>query len=338
MTLRALLLGMMTIAALPHVAAGDDAERLTSFRPGEVWPDEEGKHINAHGPGILHHDGVYYWFGEQRADWASEGVAVYSSTDLYNWKREGLALAPVDDDPDHLIARGCIMERPKVLYNEQTGRFVLWFHHELKGRGYGAGHVGVAVSDTVTGPYEFLSSFRPNGHDSRDMTVFQKSDGSAYLVYASRVNLDLRVAQLTDDYLDVTERDELMFSRHREAPALFKHDEYIYMITSAATGWNPNRAQLHRATSIWGPWEHLGDPSRGEGAANTFGSQSAFILPVQGREDAYIYIGDRWRPGDLSNSPYVWLPIQFNGENVPFIEWMEEWDLGVFDGRTVAAD
>ena len=29
------------------------------------------------------------------------------------------------------------MERPKVIYNKQTGKFVMWFHLELKGRGYG---------------------------------------------------------------------------------------------------------------------------------------------------------------------------------------------------------
>jgi hypothetical protein len=47
--------------------------------------------------------------------------------------------------------------------------------------------------------------------------------------------------------------------------------------------------------------------------------------------DAFIYIGDRWRPGDLRNSPYVWLPIRFNDEGLPYIEWMEQWDLSWFE-------
>ena len=34
------------------------------FRPGEVWPDTDGQAINAHGGGVLHHQGVYYWYGE----------------------------------------------------------------------------------------------------------------------------------------------------------------------------------------------------------------------------------------------------------------------------------
>lgn len=52
------------------------------------------------------------------------------------------------------------MERPKVIYNEKTKKFVLWFHLELKGKGYEAARAGVAVSDSPEGPYRFVSSGR----------------------------------------------------------------------------------------------------------------------------------------------------------------------------------
>src|SRR5881409_2231476 len=86
----------------------------SSFRPGELWLDNNGVHINAHGGGVLFHDGVYYWFGEHKIEGeagnaAHVGVHVYSSTDLYNWKDEGIALA-VSDDPRSPITRGCILE------------------------------------------------------------------------------------------------------------------------------------------------------------------------------------------------------------------------------------
>lgn len=35
-----------------------------TFKPGALWPDSNGVHINAHGGGILFHEGIYYWFGE----------------------------------------------------------------------------------------------------------------------------------------------------------------------------------------------------------------------------------------------------------------------------------
>jgi beta-xylosidase len=137
-----------------------------SFRPGELWPDNNGVHINAHGGGVLFHDGIYFWFGEHKiageaGNAAHVGVRVYSSRDLYNWKDEGIAL-PVSDDLKSDITRGCILERPKVIFNPRTEKFVMWFHLEPKDAGYSGSLSGVALADKVTGPYQFLHSFRPN--------------------------------------------------------------------------------------------------------------------------------------------------------------------------------
>ena len=140
--------------------------RYSSFQPGELWLDNKGVHINAHGGGVLFHDGLYYWFGEHKIEGmagnaAHVGVHVYSSTDLYNWKDEGIALS-VSDDSESPIVRGCILERPKVIFNPVTRKFVMWFHLETKDAGYCGSLSGVAVAETVTGPYQFLRSFRPN--------------------------------------------------------------------------------------------------------------------------------------------------------------------------------
>ena len=140
---------------------------MTSFRPGELWPDNNGVHINAHGGGILYDNGIYYWFGEHKiADTAGNtarvGVACYSSRDLYNWQDEGIALAVVKNDTTHDITEGCILERPKVIYNPKTKKYVMWFHLELKGSGYKSARSGIAVSDNVTGPYTYVRSIRPN--------------------------------------------------------------------------------------------------------------------------------------------------------------------------------
>jgi hypothetical protein len=137
-----------------------------SFRPGQVWPDNEGRHINAHGGGIIYYNDTYYWFGEYRLtrsekDKSRYGVSCYSSKDLMNWKNEGLALT-VSSDSAGILNPGCIIERPKVAFNRKTGRFVMWFHHELKGQGYNAALTGVAVSENITGPYKYIRSIRPN--------------------------------------------------------------------------------------------------------------------------------------------------------------------------------
>lgn len=136
------------------------------IRSGQLWPDNHGVHVNAHGGGILYHRGTYYWFGEHKAENTSNamvGVTCYSSKNLTDWKNEGVALA-VSDEQGSDIEKGCILERPKVIYNAKTRKFVMWFHLELKGLGYRAARAGVAVADKVTGPYHFLRSQRVNAY------------------------------------------------------------------------------------------------------------------------------------------------------------------------------
>jgi hypothetical protein len=111
-------------------AAGQD--KRARFVPGRLWRDNNAVHINAHGGGILFHQGTYYWFGEHKirgkaGNKAHVGVRCYSSTDLYNWNDRGITLK-VSDDPNSDIVKGCILERPKVIYNTATKKFVMWFH------------------------------------------------------------------------------------------------------------------------------------------------------------------------------------------------------------------
>lgn len=300
-----------------------------TFRPGDPWPATDGQQIRAGGGGFLREGSAWYWVGEQRQGSASEGISLYRSHDLYKWTRLGILLEP-SATAGHPLERGGIMERPKILRNPHTGDYVLWFHVEVKGQGYGAAMAGVARSERIEGPWEFVRAFRPNGNASRDMTVYETSPGEAWLIYASEGNFTLRAARLADDYLEVTALDEPLFRRHREAPALFQHDGRLYMFTSGCTGWGPNPAELHVADSILGPWRHLGDPCRGEESETTFRSQSTFVIPVPDRGNAFIFAADRWRPGELHNSAQVWLPVEFGDGGRPFLRMHEEWDLDRF--------
>jgi len=90
------------------------------FHPGQLWPDNKGVNINAHGGGMLYQKGTYYWFGEHKmaGNVAMVGLHCYSSKDLYNWKDEGISLA-VSQDSTRDIAKGCVLERPNVIYNKK---------------------------------------------------------------------------------------------------------------------------------------------------------------------------------------------------------------------------
>ncbi len=306
-------------------------QKNNSFSPGALFHDTDGALINAHGGGIIYANNKYYWFGEKRGRHQSEGVNVYSSKDLYNWKAEGLALAQ-SKDPNSDITEGCVMERPKVIYNKKTKKYVMWFHLELKGKGYAAARAGVAISDKITGPYQFLSSFRPNGNMSRDMNLFVDDDGSAYHIYSSDENMDLRIVKLAPDYLTATTQDTLLFRRQREAPALFKKDGKYYLITSGCTGWAPNKASLHIANNIFGPYELKGDPMLGKDAAKTFGGQSTYVLPVANKKNAFIFIADQWNPKDLKDSRYLFLPVNVKNDQIS-VGWLDSWNMNWFSNN-----
>jgi beta-galactosidase len=353
-----LVMSLPISAALAQLPPSSNKE----IRPGEVWLDTAGKPINAHGGGLLFHNGVYYWYGEikegktytppQNARWGGTrvdvvGVSCYSSKDLLNWKSEGNVL-PAKPDTDLDPKR--VLERPKVVYNAKTKKFVMWFHADSLT--YGDAKVGVAVANSPTGPFTYLGSFRPNkgqwpinfteqdkadpkslvvrdfakGQMSRDLTIFVDDDGKAYLFAASEGNPTMHVSELTDDYLGLTGKYARIFvGRSMEAPAVFKRNGKYYIIASDCTGWAPNAARSAVADSIWGPWTELGNPCRGPEAEITFRGQSTYVLPVAGKPGEFIFMADRWNKDDLADSRYLWLPITFTADGKPEVHWHDAW-------------
>ena len=328
--MKRILLGVIGLLCLCVACLRKDL----SFKPGEVWPDDKGVHINAHGGGILRVGDTYYWFGEHKTEGsagnlAQVGVHCYSSKDLYNWKDEGIALSVVPDDTTSHIVKGCVLERPKVIYNKKTGKFVMWAH--VESADYSKACAGVAVSDFPNGPFTYLGSFRPNNAMSRDQTVFVDDDGRAYQFYSSENNETMYISLLTDDYLKPSGRFTRNFIKEsREAPAVFKHKGKYYMLSSGCTGWDPNVAEIAVADSIMGTWKTIGNPCTGPDADKTFYAQSTYVQPVIGKKNAYIAMFDRWKKKDLEDSRYVWLPVLIKDGAIT-IPWHEKWDLTVFD-------
>lgn len=340
----------------------------SGFAPGETWRDTDGNAINAHAGGVLFHAGVYYWYGEFKSGktylpdcnkaWGGTrvdvvGVSCYSSTNLYDWKNEGIVLPAVPGNPTNDLHPSQALERPKVIYNKTTKQFVMWMH--IDSASYAAARSGVAVSGKPTGPFKYLGSFRPNagvwpentadadkqpsatnvlardfegGQMARDMTVFVDDDGKAYQFYSSEENPTMHVSLLTDDYLHPAGKYRRIFvGRSMEAPAVFKHAGKYYLIASGCSAWAPNAARSAMADNIFGPWTELGNPCVGAAADKTFRSQSTFVLPVPGRADTFIFMADRWNQWDLPDSRYVWLPLEFTADGKPLLHWQEQWSL-----------
>jgi len=369
-----------------------------AFNPGQAWVDTDGNPIQAHGGQVVPStaaDGtpVYYWYGEDRWNGyaSSRGVHVYSSTDLYNWTDRGLALQAMSspeqfdtDDyfrdlyadytaeqraavyrdlgtvPTDAAPVAAILERPKVIFNESTGQWVLWVHadgpSDSSAAQYAKANAGVAVSDSPTGPFRYVDSYRlnvaPAGEPNyqpnspgmaRDMNLFVDTDQTGYIIYASEENLTLFVSKLADNYMFLSaptaravkgeDFTRTYIGGQREAPAVFLYDGTYYLITSGATGWSPNPAKYATASSMLGEWTDHGNPATGSTASTTHGSQSTSVITIDAAAGKFIYMGDRWTPNDLRNAPAVWLPLEFGDDGSLALDWLPSWTLEDLEGK-----
>jgi hypothetical protein len=318
----AILLALCCALAGALATAGPVQAAPQTITNGTQFTDVGGNPVHAHGGGVIKVGSYYYWFGENRnADNTFRYVDAYRSTDLKNWEFRNHVLTEATD-PELATAN---IERPKVMYNAATGKFVMWMHKE-NGVDYSEARAAVAVSDTVDGNYSWRGSFRPLGqHMSRDITVFVDTDGTGYMVSAARENYDLHIYRLTSDYTGIAALvADPWHGGHREAPALFKRGGVYFMLTSGATGWNPNQQKYATATDLAGPWTEMANI----GDATAYGSQTAYVLPVQGdRATSYLYLGDRWGNsfgGKVNDSRYVWLPLSFPTSRTMTMDWFPQ--------------
>jgi hypothetical protein len=305
----------LVVVALP---GGTAHAAPVTVANGTQFTDTSGAVVHAHGGGVLKVGGFYYWFGENRnTDNTFRAVSAYRSTDLRTWEFRGNVLTQTSASE----LGSAKIERPKVIFNASTGQYVMWMHKE-NGADYAEARAAVAVSSTVDGPYTYLGSFRPLGHMSRDITVFRDDDGTAYMISAARENADLHVYRLSTDYRSIASLVHILWPNNwREAPAMFKRNGVYFLLTSGATGWTPNQQRYATATSVAGTWSAL--QNIGDGTA--FGSQTAYVLPVQGSQaTSYLYLGDRWAGawgGRVNESQYVWLPLQFPSSTTMSMSW-----------------
>ncbi|WP_019181123.1 family 43 glycosylhydrolase [Microbacterium yannicii] len=289
-----------------------------TITPGRVFTDDRGLTAQLHGIGLQRVGDRWLAWGEDKtAGDRFTAVACYSSADLANWRYEGDALTAADGDigPDRIV------ERPKVL-QRADGRWVMFLH--IDSGDYGFARVGYAVSDRPEGPFEYVASERPLGNLSRDIGVFQEG-GVGYLLSEDRDN-GLHIYRLRDDYLAVeavvaTLRQQAHPEIGYESPTLVAHDGRYYLFGSDLTGWNMNDNMWTSAPALEGTWEDW-QPIAPPGA-NTFESQVSVVAPVG---DGYVYIGDRWNPALLAESPAVWLPLRIEDGRV-HLEWRDAWTI-----------
>lgn len=340
-----------------------------SFRPGQIWLDTEGKRIQAHGGSVFYENGTYYWYGEnkEKSDGRNGiwhwGIRCYSSRDLYNWKDEGIIIPPVEEDPLSPLHPSRCMDRPHIIYNKRTGKYVCWL--KIMNEDFSQAST-VLTADNLLGPYTMIrTGLYPLGMSAGDFDLAVAEDGKAYY-YFERVHSETICADLTEDYTNVTGYYSTHFPRKcppdvREATAHFMRKGKHYLLTSGTTGYYPNPTETAVADTWHGPYRELGCTHPDDETETSFHSQISCVFKVQGKKDLFIACADRWLPREMhrdykvyremfrsqfdadapdfdetlmgelaventSIADYVWLPIRFDGE-MAYIDWKDEWKI-----------
>ncbi len=221
---------------------------------------------------MVHNNRMYVYTGhdEDNADffWMQEW-RIYSTDDMVNWQDHGspLALESFSWADDRAWASQCV---------ERDGKFY-WYicAHSKLSNGMA---IGVAVSDTPTGPFRDAIGkplFENGSWDHIDPTVLIDEDGQAWLMWGNpqcyylRLNRDMISYSGELGRLDMTEEafgGPMMSQREKgkkykdsyvEGPWLTKRNGTYQLLYAA--GGVPEHISYSTASSPTGPWKYAGE-------------------------------------------------------------------------------
>ena len=189
------------------------------------------------------------------------GVRLYRSEDLYNWEDRGLIIEPQPQDLTSPLHPTYCMDRPHILYNKKTGKYVAWLKIMA---GEVSQFMSVLTADSFTGPYTFVRKiFKPLSMDTGDFCLHADPVTMQAWIWFERPHFQLICADLTDDYTGVTGNysvhyDNLLPPETREAPTFFERKGKKYLITSGTTGYYPNPSRVCVFDDVHGDYRDLG--------------------------------------------------------------------------------
>lgn len=271
--------------------------------PGKPWLDTSGKRIQAHGGAVIYENDTYYWYGENKeytdgnnAIW-TWGIKVYSSKDLYNWKDEGYLIPPVIDNPNSALFPTKRVDRPHILKNDKTGKYVCW----IKLSGPEAAFT-IYQADSLLGKYEMVENlYNPNGYKIGDFDLIKdESNGNAYIYFDADHDSTICM-KLSDDYLRTQTEISKSYQGYkppftREAQSLFEANGIKYMITSGMSGYVPNKSDCAAAKQWEDEFISIGNPHLNDETNASFNSQISKVFKVEGKDNLFIAMADRWLP------------------------------------------
>lgn len=224
---------------------------------------------------LVYNDTVYLYSGHDGAtvedtNYKMPDWYIFSSTDMVNWTNHGKSLSP----DIFSWATGDAYAAHTTYRNGKFYWYVSTFHKENEDSKGGAA-IGVAVSDSPTGPFKDaigkalivneMTTDMKHGWDDIDPAVFVDDDEQAYLFWG---NQSCRWVKLKDNMIELDGSINYIKPKNFiEGPWVYKRNNLYYLIYAGA-GTKPEMIEYSTATNIEGPWTYGGIIA--ENAPNSF--------------------------------------------------------------------
>ena len=319
--------------------------------------DVEGSLMDVHDGNVIKIGDLFYWYGMGYQDCHLEkglipprncpgiyqefghcgfrtdhAVNLYTSPDLEQWTFV-TDIFPVGSRPDGIYFR------PKVIYNKNTEKYVLWINHLAPASSplasYPDARLLVATAQSPSGPFSVVTEKAAieisGGGDFNLMVDPNDENNTAYLAYdAWGNNHAVVVEQLTPDYQDSmgpAASSGKISPINNEAPILFERRGWYYLLYGHTCCFceQGSGAEVWAADHPLGPWTNLHldiNPASLLGRRD-IPTQCNYVITVEDREGEtqYLYTGDLWsssQDGLKSHDLQYWSsPLSFDDSLSP---------------------
>ncbi len=303
---------------------------------GEILYDTDGNRVYTCGGEVqqVEENGEtkYYWYGVDDLNvgpgWQNNnpGIHLYSSSDLYNWKYEGVMYNEADE----------VYAHPKMLYNGTE--YVMWVPTDKRDDDgiIVSNTVKVVSSKSITGPFTFVEEKKIDGF----VNLYEDEPGTAYLIQSGDTSGTagsggISKTKLSPDYkTTVGETQPLKFFGNpltNTEGGIFKQNGKYYIV-------NAGIREYASADSLDGLWTRhelkMWDGSVKKDFSSHNQTSNAFRIRT-GDSDLWVCVGDNVNDPELNKEPrYIWLPIKFFDDDDKTIAlWdLSNWKIGDIEG------
>ena len=262
---------------------------------------------------------------------APNGVNVYRSADLRNWKYMGVVCdAPAGAQQNSTMT---LLGRCQVFYCATTSLYVMWGGDNVTKVVYTSTAPDASAPWTLVKTYTSTSPMADgyaNSGDIGDLGSFIDDDGKIYIIYNHHSDSNTAFSQLDPATLTNTLGpgvNNASYTLVGEAHTVFKRGRTYFYMYSGLTGLNYNLNHYATASSPIGPWRgntNPFQPNTSPPANLSFNSQTDQVIKIPGRGgDAYIWISDDLQPASNSEAfaTKLIMPIVFTSSSTYTLRW-----------------